>query len=75
MRKDKKSGLSFKEKKEFETLTDEIGKLESEKNLLESEMSLGKLNPDELYSKSLRHGEIMKMLDERELRWLELSEK
>lgn len=75
VRKDKKSGLSFKEKKEFETLTDEIGKLESEKNLLESEMSLGKLNPDELYSKSLRHGEIMKMLDERELRWLELSEK
>jgi ATP-binding cassette subfamily F protein uup len=75
VRKDKKSGLSFKEKKEFETLTDEIGKLESEKNLLESEMSLGKFNPDDLYSKSLRHGEIMKMLDEKELRWLELSEK
>jgi ATP-binding cassette subfamily F protein uup len=38
-------------------------------------MSSGVLNNDELMSKSKRHGEIMKILDEKELRWLELSEK
>ena len=43
--------------------------------MIEAEMSQGSLNPDELYTRSLRHGVIMKMLDEKELRWLELSEK
>jgi ABC transport system ATP-binding/permease protein len=73
--KEKKSGLSFKEKKEFETLAAEIGSLEAEKKAIESEMSNGTLNPEELYSKSRRHGEIMNVLDEKEMRWLELSEK
>jgi ATP-binding cassette subfamily F protein uup len=75
VRKDKKPGLTFKEKREFEMLSAEIETLESEKNLLETEMSHGKLNPDEIYVKSLRHGEILKILDEKEMRWLELSEK
>jgi ATP-binding cassette subfamily F protein uup len=75
IKKGKKAGLTFKEKKEFEALSEEIGNLESEKKLLESEMSLGKFSPEELYVKSLRHGEIMKILDEKEFRWLELSEK
>jgi ATP-binding cassette subfamily F protein uup len=38
-------------------------------------MSSGSMSPDELYSLSLRHGELMKQLDEKEMRWLELSEK
>jgi ATP-binding cassette subfamily F protein uup len=75
VRKDKKHGLTFKEKKEFELLLNEIGNLESEKKLIEIEMSRGDLKNEELLSRSQRHGEIMKVLDEKELRWLELSEK
>jgi ABC transport system ATP-binding/permease protein len=75
VKKEKKQGLTFKEKREFETLTDEIDRLESEKKLIETEMSHGILNNEELVIKSHRHGEIVKLLDEKELRWLELSEK
>lgn len=74
-KKEKKTGLTFKEKKEFEILTADIENLEAEKNRIETEMSNGSLSPDELYTISLRHGEIMKILDDNELRWLELSEK
>jgi ATP-binding cassette subfamily F protein uup len=73
--KEKKKGLTFNEKREFEVLTDEIQNLESEKKLIETEMNHGSLNPEELFSKSKRHGEIMKILDIKEMRWLELSEK
>ena len=73
--KEKKPGLTFKEKREFENLTAEIEKLEAEKKLIEAEMSKGILNNEELVSKSKRHGEINKLLDDKELRWLELSEK
>jgi ATP-binding cassette subfamily F protein uup len=75
LKKEKKQGLTFKEKREFEILTHEIGDLESEKKLIETEMSSGFIKSDELVSKSIRHGEIIKILDEKELRWLELSEK
>jgi len=75
LKKEKKSGMSFKEKKEFEALGIEIQKLESEKSIIESEMSRGSLNPDDLYSKSKKHGELVKILDDKEMRWLELSEK
>jgi ATP-binding cassette subfamily F protein uup len=74
-KKGKKQGLTFKEKREYEVLSNEIENLESEKKLIETEMSRGVLSNDELLSKSKRHGEIMKILDEKELRWLELSEK
>jgi ABC transport system ATP-binding/permease protein len=75
VKKVKKPGLSFTEKKEFELLSVEIEALESEKSVLETEMSGGSLSSDELYLKSTRHGEVMRELDEKELRWLELSEK
>lgn len=75
LKKEKKSGMSFKEKKEFEALGIEIQKLESEKSIIESEMSRGSLNPDDLYSKSKKHVELVKILDDKEMRWLELSEK
>jgi ABC transport system ATP-binding/permease protein len=75
VKKVRKPGLSFVEKKEFEMLSAEIESLEAEKSVLETEMSGGTLNSDDLYLKSIRHGEVMKELDERELRWLELSEK
>jgi len=75
VKKEKKQGLTFKEKREFELLSNEIENLDTEKKLIESELSEGLLNNEELLSKSRRHGEIMTLLDEKELRWLELSEK
>ena len=73
--KGKKQGLSFNEKRELELLTIEIEELEEEKKRIEEEMSLGKLESDTLYKKSVRHGEITLLLDAKEMRWLELSEK
>ena len=75
VKREKKQGITFKEKREFEELSVEISNLESEKRLIETEMSTGALNNIELLAKSKRHGELVKLLDEKELRWLELSEK
>ncbi len=75
LKKERKKGLNFKEKREFEELSTEIVTLELEKKSIENELSQGLLGNEELLNKSKRHGEIMKILDERELRWLELSEK
>ncbi len=66
--------MSFKEKREFEELEVEIPKLEEEKSLLETEMSSGKLSTDDLISKSNRISELIELIDEKTLRWLELSE-
>jgi ABC transport system ATP-binding/permease protein len=74
-RKEKKRGQTFKEKREFEILSTEIENLESEKSQIETEMSQGQFSNEELLLKAKRHGEIMKILDEKELRWLELSDK
>jgi ATP-binding cassette subfamily F protein uup len=73
--KEKRPGLTFNEKREFEALTDEIAQLENEKSLIEAEISRGDLMTEDLYIISTRHGEIMKILDDKEMRWLELSEK
>ncbi len=75
VQKEKKPGLTFSEKRELEALTGEIGKLEEEKKAIEAEISSGTLDRDDLYARSRRHGEVMQLLDEREMRWLELSEK
>ena len=71
----RKQGLTFKEKREFEALMNEIQNLEMEKSSIETEMGTGLLNPDELYLKSKRHGEVAGLLDDKEMKWLELSEK
>lgn len=75
VKNEKKQGMTFLEKKEFEKLSLEIDALGQEKNTIEEEMSGGKLDNEKLYSLSVRHGEITQLLDEKELRWLELSEK
>ena len=67
--------MSFNEKREFEMLEQEIGQLENEKAELELTMNSGGLSPDELTEKSHRFSEVTKELDEKEMRWLELSEK
>ena len=66
--------LTFKEKRELEMLEQEIPVLEAEQSQLEQEMSSGTLSNDELLQKSQRISEIINILDEKTLRWLELSE-
>jgi ATP-binding cassette subfamily F protein uup len=65
--------LSFKEKKELEQLETELEILESEKNQIESDLSSGVLKSEELVLKSNRIGVVMKLIDEKTDRWLELS--
>lgn len=67
--------LSFKEKEELKKLEIELPQLEAEKAEIEAAMSSGSLSNDELMSKGQRMKEIIDMLDEKEMRWLELSEK
>lgn len=70
-----KSGMTWKEKKELEMIESEIRKFEEEKGMIEKEIVNGNMTSDELRVKSERFSEILKVLDEKELRWLELSEK
>ncbi len=74
-KREKKPGLTFKEKREFEELTVEIKNLEAEKKQIEDDMNQGFISKDNLFLKSTRHGEIIIILDNKEMRWLELSEK
>lgn len=74
-KRERKQRLSFKEKRELEALENEIKELESEKKMIESEMNSGSLKPDDLYLKSDRLGKLLTILDEKEMRWLDLSEK
>ena len=69
-----KRRLTFKERKEFEALDAEIPQLEAEKAELEQAMSSGTLSTDELLAKSQRITQLMDELDEKSMRWLELSE-
>jgi ATP-binding cassette subfamily F protein uup len=70
-----KNKLTYKEKREFETLGKEISALEEEKKSIEAALSSGETPPDELHRMSVRIGEVIQLLDEKEMRWLELSEK
>lgn len=67
--------MSFNEKREFEQLEKDIAQLEEEKSQLEEALNSGELTPDELTEKSKRFGVLTDELDEKEMRWLELSEK
>jgi ATP-binding cassette subfamily F protein uup len=69
-----KRKLSFNEKREFEQIEMEMPKLEEEKKSLENKMSEPNLSFDDLQNASNRIGEIISQLEEKELRWLELSE-
>ena len=69
-----KRKMTFKEKWEYEQLTEKIRVLEEERKQLEEELCSGKLSVDELTEKSKRLPLLKDELDELELRWLELSE-
>lgn len=72
--KETKRKLTFKEKREFESLEVEITQLEQEKKELENSLSGGELTPTQLHEASVRIGVIIEQLDIKSLRWLELSE-
>lgn len=72
--KEEKKKLSFKEKREFEELDVLIPRLEEEKGKLENELSSGTLSAEELISKSSRISELIDEIDEKTMRWMELSE-
>lgn len=65
---------SYKEKREFESLQTDIAALESEKTMINEKLHSGNLPFEELQTLSNRIGEISQLLDEKEMRWLEMSE-
>ncbi|MCQ2178678.1 MAG: ABC-F family ATP-binding cassette domain-containing protein [Bacteroidales bacterium] len=65
--------LSFKEQRELDALEAELPRLEQEKAELEQKMSSGGLAYSELQKASERIQELMSLIDEKEMRWLELS--
>lgn len=69
-----KRKMSYKEKHEYEQLTQEIDALTEEQKKLEEELCSGNLSVEELTEKSKRLPEIKDELDEKEMRWLELAE-
>ncbi len=73
-KKERARKMSFQEQREFEQLEKDLAQLETEKSELETALSSGTLNGDELVAKSNRVAEIIDLLDEKEMRWLELSE-
>ena len=70
----KKRKLTWKEQQELKALDEEIPRLEAEKADLEAKLSSGTLTAGELQQASTRYGELQSLLDEKEMRWLELSE-
>ncbi len=66
--------ISYKEKRELEQLTEEINSLEQEKTRIQEKLNSGELPFTELEALSIRVGELSELLNNKELRWLELSE-
>ncbi|HEY2721577.1 MAG TPA: ABC-F family ATP-binding cassette domain-containing protein [Chitinophagaceae bacterium] len=71
-----KKRLSYKDKREFELLEKDMADLNREKEIINEQFNQGNNLPfEELQKLSQRIGEISTLLDSKELRWLELSEK
>ncbi|MFT3677078.1 MAG: ATP-binding cassette domain-containing protein [Chitinophagaceae bacterium] len=66
--------MSFKEKREFETIEKEMADLSNEKESITSRLNDSNTPYEELQQLSVRIGEVTRLLDEKEMRWLELSE-
>ena len=71
---ERQAKMTFKERKEFEQLAIEIEELTTEKESLDKLFNSGQEIPD-ILEKSARYNELKEILDEKEMRWLELSEK
>ena len=72
--KEKVRKLTFKERQEMQQLETDMENLNAEKSKLEDALNSGTLGADELVKSSQRIAEIIDILDEKEMRWLELSE-
>ncbi|MBQ3882214.1 MAG: ABC-F family ATP-binding cassette domain-containing protein [Bacteroidales bacterium] len=72
--KEKPRKLSFKERKEMETLEKELEDLAKEKETLSKKISSGSLAYSDLQAVSSRYAEVSDLIDIKEMRWLELSE-
>ncbi len=70
----RKRKMSFREKQEFEALGKEIDELENEKADIEAALSSGTLSTQEIIDLSKRLPVVNDLLDEKSMRWLELSE-
>lgn len=75
VRKEESNKLTYKEKRELELLESEIRDLEQEKRELENLLNSGDLDHPALFEKSKEISKINTLLEEKEMRWLELSEK
>lgn len=72
--KPKKQKRSFAQQREMEQLETDLESLGAERAALEEALSSGTLSPAELLSASQRISEVLALLDEKEMRWLEISE-
>ncbi|MBR2476391.1 MAG: ABC-F family ATP-binding cassette domain-containing protein, partial [Bacteroidaceae bacterium] len=72
--KERPRKITYKEKKELEALDIEIPQLEEEKVDVETQLSSGTLSAEEITSLSKRYEELTLLIDEKTMRWLELSE-
>jgi ATP-binding cassette subfamily F protein uup len=72
--KNRPKKLTYKEQKELETLEKEIPILENEKREIEIRLGSGEPNSEEMVQLSHRFSELMQLIDEKSLRWLELME-
>lgn len=72
--KNEKRRLSYKEQRELEQINKDLEKLQNEKKQIEAQLASSDLSYDEISKLSNRIGEITDLLDEKEMRWLELSE-
>lgn len=73
-RNNEKKKLSYKEKREFEALDEDITKLEQQIKDLEEQICSGMLTVEELTTKSMLLPSLKEELDVKSMRWLELSE-
>ena len=69
-----KRKLTYGEQQELKQLEKDIASLEAEKAALEADFASGNLSSDELQAKAQRMNELLPLLDQKEIRWLELSE-
>ena len=70
----KKRKLTYKEQKELEQIEKDLEALNAEKVEIEEKLSGGNISGDELNRCSMRIGEVIALLDEKEMRWLELND-
>ena len=70
----KKRKLTYKEQKELEQIEKDLEALNAEKAEIEEKLSGGNISGEELNRCSMRIGEVMALLDEKEMRWLELND-